>query len=111
MTPEEEDDIARRLVTLDWWEWRPGMRDGCTYSRYPSDQMGGYGGGWPDLRDDATAGCLLAMLRERWEATEAKYTGKCWLIWLHDGSGWFDGGRSTYLGVAAARALLAVHDG
>jgi hypothetical protein len=71
---ETWQETARRLVALDGFEWREGMRvlhdeealpeTGAYLSRYP---MGGCylpDGCYPDLTDDATAGVMLGVLAE-----------------------------------------------
>lgn len=89
MTPELEA-LARRAVACRAWRWMPGMlrlrdapgkadhlrREGrvefhpdWSYSDWPCI---------PDLRDPATLGCLLALVREAWGdpcATSRAYCG------------------------------------
>ena len=66
MTPDQLT-LARAVVALPGWEWRPGMRwldPGATvltlgWVRSPVLVPSG---AVPDLQNDATGGCLLAML-------------------------------------------------
>ena len=70
MTPEMTD-IARRAVACKGWRWMPGMlalpSDGMVFTpvrladehEWPHD----IGLRVPDLRDPATLGCVLALVR------------------------------------------------
>ena len=116
-------DVARYLCAHSRWQWRSGMLArgggwGLTgpWASWRSDQPERLGSGgppyvdnaYPDLDDPATAGVLLGMLGE---ALEVVSVGR------EDGI-WFAGdGHYTHrkvhecgptLGVAVARALLAV---
>lgn len=51
MTDEEAHELGKRAVACSGWRWMPGMR--CSPFV-------------PDLRDPATLGCLLALVREAW---------------------------------------------
>lgn len=85
MTDEEALALAVRLVACPHFRPMPGMRDlqGRTWT---PDLM------WrwnrtidrPDLRDPATLGCLLALVREAWDcrgihATRTGY-GNEWMV-------------------------------
>lgn len=89
MTPDQQD-LARRLVEADWWEWKPGMRwisywddakchvsdvvwridsDGCPRSFVGVEDGKALhanlpDGAVPDLSDPATVGVLLGMLMD-----------------------------------------------
>lgn len=79
MTDEEHKDLSDRLHATSGFEWIPGMLDYLTEQRVSVIRDGrvmmecdGYGESdsfelhsWfirPDLRDDATIGCLIALL-------------------------------------------------
>jgi len=80
MTDEQLIDLGRRAVACKGWRWLPGMLaryygDGAAWHRLTDGD--GYGlpfkhrppnprDAWPDLRDPATVGCLLALVREAW---------------------------------------------
>lgn len=86
--------LGRRAKRCARWQWAPGMRT-VTHARVvQADTDGrvqaarkGYFGDWsvldldaeevPDLRDSATLGCLLALVRDAWPtvpATTARFT-------------------------------------
>ena len=74
---DEQIALARRAVACRGWRWMPGM---ATYTPVPytSPHLGRILSGendilhlWrdetiPRLRDPATLGCLLALVREAW---------------------------------------------
>jgi len=84
MTDEQAEALGRRLVACEGFRWMPGMliRDGDDLRRLfgpdtevPSTlymwQIAGSwglerveGACWPDLRDPATLGCVLALVRK-----------------------------------------------
>lgn len=79
MTDQDWQDLGRRAVACRAWRWLPGMLE-IGGARSNGEQYGGSvwvdhcGGsyepiaGWvPDLRDPATVGCLLALVREAWK--------------------------------------------
>jgi hypothetical protein len=70
---EEQIVLARRAVACKGWKWLPGMRwqtdddqgrldDG--QPEYMAEDMGRPDDALPDLTDEATVGCLLALVRE-----------------------------------------------
>ena len=120
--------LARALVALPGFEWRAGMlavEDGgpgavrvtdATVMVVGTGQHSTYfrdwvltrkGRGWlPDLTDDATGGCLLAMLGPGWAA---RRTESRWAVFRPGVSVLEDPdiyGQS--LAEAAARALVAI---
>ena len=71
MTPEQTD-LARRLVACPSFRWMPGMLHGeadieegglCHFERCVEGDRPS-GGRFPVLADDATLGCLLALVRK-----------------------------------------------
>jgi hypothetical protein len=77
MNEEQAIELGRRAVACKGWRWLPGMLarygDGAAWHRLTDGD--GYGlpfkhrppnprDAWPDLRDPATLGCLLALVRE-----------------------------------------------
>ena len=64
-------DLARRAVACEVWRWMPGMRyltfdAGHRYACRVNESgvLGQCIDPLPDLTDDATIGCLLALVRE-----------------------------------------------
>ena len=85
MNEEQWQELGRRAVACKAWRWMPGMLDGIDEQRVASVRDGlvtmerdGRGEALefdprlvrrrplPDLRDPATMGCLLALVRESW---------------------------------------------
>ena len=88
---EQIEELARRAVACKRWRWMPGMLSNkdlrvtrCKELRVTRCDDDGYVVGYyenlsyiaecvpdslPDLRDPATLGCLLALVREAWGPT------------------------------------------
>ena len=84
---EQIEELARRAVACKRWRWMPGMRttegwrvirnrteSSCmAYDENPENWQVAdnyfQDGKIPDLRDPATLGCLLALVREAWGPT------------------------------------------
>lgn len=96
---EEQITLARRAVACRGWKWLPGM---ATYTPVPytSPHLGRILSGendifhlWrdetiPRLRDPATLGCLLALVREAWGDPHAS-------VW-YDSEYWQSGNRWSW---------------
>jgi hypothetical protein len=95
MTDEQWIEIGRRAVACKHWRWLPGMLALETNpEEYPGrviddrkslvyeDGDGAIHEGVatrsdaPDFRDPATLGCLLALVREAWEAPDMLWGGR-----------------------------------
>lgn len=69
---ENFEELARRAVACKRWKWMPGMRYlvGSTSGRLTDNQCKGklplVADAIPDLRDPATLGCLLWLVRHAW---------------------------------------------
>jgi hypothetical protein len=118
---------ARQLVEAGAIRWEAGMRaySGCRVVVAEPDSRPGSGGGWltvaqkgedqeyrfiddelPDLTDPATAALLAVQAMERGESIT--YEGiEHWCWCARNGKH----GACQTLGEAAARALLAIHNG
>lgn len=110
---EEQIALARRAVACKGWRWMPGM---ATYTPVPytSPHLGRIVSGegdifhlWrdetiPRLRDPATLGCLLALVRETWGICEVR-TGIRWCVVVRPAGG----GRRSIYGATEAEALVA----
>jgi hypothetical protein len=88
LTDQQALDLGRRAVACARWEWRPGMLCAHRCRVIADDETplvvtehrralsdGGWVAddtpvvnehGWPDLRDPATIGALLGLVREAW---------------------------------------------
>ena len=79
MTDEQARELGQRAVKCKCWHWLPGMlSDGFRVDTDPSDgrvrivnsyyseEYESITDEWPDLRDPATLGCMLALVREAW---------------------------------------------
>lgn len=111
MTEQEWEDLGRRAVACNGWRWMPGMLtlpidmgvDHCRirlhqadpnmpgWSDFPVDYNGSgmspTDGGIPDLRDPATLGCLMALVREAWGGgayvqQAGRLCAKPWRVWI-----------------------------
>lgn len=55
------EELGHRLLTSAHFKWMPGMLSLC-------GARGDFGkGAIPDVRDPATVGCLLYLVRRRWQ--------------------------------------------
>jgi hypothetical protein len=85
--------LARRAVACPKWRWMPGMLWVVSRVAFLEDYAGRivegaccapFGPGLPDLRDPATLGCLLALVREAWKAPKANISwvtdDKCMVV-------------------------------
>ena len=88
MTPELEA-LARRAVACKHWRWMTGMltnhsavvvaKDVFYHCRTGSLIIGSFDDGeLPDLSDLATLGCLLALVREAYDAPELSVIAHWW---------------------------------
>jgi hypothetical protein len=78
MTDNEWIDLGRRAMACKGWRWMPGMlargsrglrasseeRDGLVWVERWGGRFEPVGAWVPDLRDPATVGCLLALVRD-----------------------------------------------
>lgn len=117
MTPEAAE-LARALVAAPWWAERAGMRmvglDGTAVRI--CDEHDADAPTWaeaddvPDLDDPATVGVLLAMLlllgRAWVDSANGSVTVEVWPVGVDPEIG----ATGPTLGVAVARALLAVRE-
>lgn len=85
MTDKQWQELGRRAVACKGWRWMPGMVafddplriveyidytvsvDGELIQWTDASEQISFSRFVPDLRDPATLGCLLAMVREAWE--------------------------------------------
>ena len=99
MTPELES-LALRAMTCKKWRWMGGMRlcmppmydESSPWTMRVGDgQVVSNPKAYPDLRDPATLGCLLALVREAWPCDRAavspmQYMSQ-WFVDLPDNEG------------------------
>lgn len=86
-------------VSIPGWRWLPGMID-----TYPSFRLSDSA---PDPDDPATAGCLLALLRnERWRL-HLDDVGE-WSFWVHGPPETHGTGHLIHVGESLGRAAIAV---
>jgi hypothetical protein len=105
------DDLARQLVEAGAFRWETGMLTTGNLRLDLTDAHESKGAGWlpdlmPDLEDHATAALLAVQAMERGHAIAYTPMGGRW-DWRVDRK-W---GTCDTLGEAAARALLAIHNG
>ncbi len=129
---EAKINLARRAIACPRWRWMPGMRDAgeatvldvsdggwLTTAVYVGD-ADGWSVGWriaanaiPDLDDPATLGCLLALVREAWDAgpdiesyvTRAGAVQTRVSVWA--AGDWEDNDPSDFVDATLAGALVA----
>ena len=65
MSEEQWIELGKRLVACKHFRWMPGMLTDLGERVMDPDIF--YLGTFPDFRDPATLGCLLALVREAWE--------------------------------------------
>lgn len=127
MTDQDWIELGRRAVACRGWRWMPGMlaidstgvhsparvyhtNKAIVYIS-PSDGETHTGGldcyDVPDLRDPATLGCLLALVREAWGTAHIRQANhingsRAWECACNDGDGW-----SYFSAHTEAHALVA----
>lgn len=74
-------ELGERAATCKHWKWMIGMRveDGCcgclvSSFYFSQEEKRIFEKGWPDLKDPATLGCLLALVREAYKDDRAYVT-------------------------------------
>lgn len=87
MVEQEWIELGKRAVACKDWRWMPGMlvRKGDWSRRIDDDWVSpAVCGAVPDFRDDATKGCLLALVRKAWDDPFAlvDYDRKHWGIFV-----------------------------
>ena len=128
MTPAEALALGQRAVECPRWRWMPGMLilgrwrvdiDPERPNRGPGWECGPNGETWweepdaddiPDVRDPATLGCLLALVREAWVDPTAHVVPtaddsgtETWVAWVFPPAEV----PRTFPGGSEAEALLA----
>lgn len=87
---EKFEQLGRRAVACKMWRWMPGMllvtksdnkfrlveNDFDAQDRW--EWKGQYSTPVPDLRDPATLGCMLALVREAWDESEIVVVKDSW---------------------------------
>lgn len=123
--PTTSDDLARALVGLPGWRWRAGMRWICpdptewhrewdlTVGRVLGDEgilgpIGAPVGALPDLDDEATGGCLLAMVLALDPGASVESLGREPVIYVDTGDDSDTPCAGSTLARACAAALVAV---
>ena len=107
MTDDDWRELGHRAVACRGWRWTPGMRalqdrgGGVEPVRLGATDEAGdewpHPEAWPDLRDPATLGCLLALVREAHgptacvvsseEMIDGEHVGTLWSVGTADGRG------------------------
>lgn len=110
---QEYIELSRRLIASKHWRWMPGMATytpqsytAPIYGRiiYDENDINHL---WrsetiPNLKDPATLGCLLALVREAWgEDTWVQHEDEwtCWVV--------LNGQLDHHVGATEAEALVA----
>jgi len=98
-------DLAKRAVACKHWRWMPGMLAivGVERQRVLSEKLPAYPDWLPDLKDPATLGCLLALVREAW--SDDGITTSC--TRCGGGTGWAVHRSSPVDGVYALVPILS----
>jgi hypothetical protein len=67
--------LGKRLVASKHFRWRPGMlvSNGARIVAVNDDTPLRFAGFYPDLSDAATKGCVLQLVREAWDDSEAHF--------------------------------------
>ena len=129
MTPAELEALARRAVACKHWRWIEGMltERGDRIASVEHDSLIVLdeefeiveltdGKAIPDLRDPATVGCLLALVREAWghNAPFSWWPRASTTWWPQDGDSaeyWSIEFKDYYQGATEAEALVAALEG
>ena len=96
-------ELAKRAVACKGWRWMPGML--AAETGLPLDETTrDWRGALPDLKDPATLGCLLALVREAWPSTFAMPYDKepGWWIAITTAGPWPDPGPTEAEALVAA---------
>lgn len=124
---DEMKELATRAVACKHWRWMPGMlaidsdgkdRDALVINTAGAliyeDDRGALLEAYvsytniPDLTDPATLGCLLALVREAWDAPAAVpvyKTGRWWVSMPHPVKAWWNTPREFSEAAALVGAL------
>ncbi len=97
-------DLARRAVACRGWRWLPGTAD-CWGGRVREGDGLDRAAAFPDLRDPATLGCLLALVREAWGDPTIVTAGTRARGWIVD---WDEQSPVLVLGVYATEVEALV---
>lgn len=103
MTEAEAEALGKRLVACKGFRPLRGMLDMQGRS-WGADLLFRWSNevDVPDLRDPATLGCVLALVREAWGICEVR-TGIRWCVVVRPAGG----GRRSIYGATEAEALVA----
>ena len=92
MKEERAMSLGKRLVACEGFRWMAGMRprhlDGVGYlhgANIPNEDhakaLQGNRWWWPDMRDPATRGCVLELVRDVGSDYRGAGTGRLWIEW------------------------------